>query len=156
VKALAIRQPWAHAIVHAGKRIENRTWPTPFRGPFLIHAAKGCTRDEYLDAVHWMVSRGLARSPFFPLSAPRGVDVAALPMVPRLADLVRGGIVGRARIIEVFRPAPEGVPAQPWLMPGQYGFELADVEPLPFVPCRGMLGFFNAPADVVAQIGAAT
>lgn len=26
--ALSIRQPWAWAIVYAGKDIENRTWPT--------------------------------------------------------------------------------------------------------------------------------
>lgn len=38
--ALSIRQPWAWAILHAGKDIENRTWPTRFRGRILIHAAK--------------------------------------------------------------------------------------------------------------------
>jgi len=51
---LSIRQPWAWAIVHAGKDIENRNWPTRFRGRFLIHAAKGCTREEYLDACAFM------------------------------------------------------------------------------------------------------
>jgi hypothetical protein len=47
MKALSIRQPWAWLILHAGKDIENRDWPTRFRGRFLIHAAKGMTRDEY-------------------------------------------------------------------------------------------------------------
>lgn len=32
VKALSVRQPWAWAIVHAGKDVENRNWPTPHRG----------------------------------------------------------------------------------------------------------------------------
>jgi hypothetical protein len=45
--ALSIRQPWAWLILHAGKDIENRDWPTKYRGPFLIHASKGMTRDEY-------------------------------------------------------------------------------------------------------------
>lgn len=39
VKALSIRQPWADAIVHGTKRVENRTWATRYRGPVLIHAS---------------------------------------------------------------------------------------------------------------------
>ncbi|WP_421717462.1 ASCH domain-containing protein [Algiphilus sp.] len=38
MKALSIRQPWAHRILHEGKDIENRSWPTQYRGDFLIHA----------------------------------------------------------------------------------------------------------------------
>lgn len=40
MKALSLTQPWAHAVVHLGKRVENRDWPgCSFRGPFLIHAS---------------------------------------------------------------------------------------------------------------------
>ena len=45
--ALSIRQPWAWAILHAGKDIENRSWSTSFRGPVCIHAAKGMTAAEF-------------------------------------------------------------------------------------------------------------
>lgn len=38
MKALTVRQPWAWAILHAGKRIENRTRRTNYRGRFYIHA----------------------------------------------------------------------------------------------------------------------
>src|SRR5580693_6930652 len=38
MKALTVRNPWAWAIVHAGKRIENRSRRTHFRGRFYIHA----------------------------------------------------------------------------------------------------------------------
>lgn len=38
IKALTIRQPWAHAIFHLGKDVENRSWRTRYRGPLLIHA----------------------------------------------------------------------------------------------------------------------
>jgi hypothetical protein len=38
--ALSIRQPWAWLIVNGYKDIENRSWPTPFRGRVLIHAGK--------------------------------------------------------------------------------------------------------------------
>lgn len=40
MKALSIKQPWAWMILHAGKDIENRDWPTGYRGTFLIHASK--------------------------------------------------------------------------------------------------------------------
>lgn len=39
-RVLSVRQPWAWAILHAGKTIENRTWPTAYRGPLLIHAGQ--------------------------------------------------------------------------------------------------------------------
>src|SRR5438876_81719 len=40
VKAISIQQPWAWAIVHAGKDIENRTWTTTHRGELAIHATR--------------------------------------------------------------------------------------------------------------------
>lgn len=38
MKALSIRQPWAWLIIAGHKIIENRTWFTEYRGPFLVHA----------------------------------------------------------------------------------------------------------------------
>jgi hypothetical protein len=38
MKALTVCQPWAWAIIHAPKRIENRTWRTSHRGPLAVHA----------------------------------------------------------------------------------------------------------------------
>lgn len=40
LRALSIRQPWCHHILHDGKDVENRSWPTKGRGWFLIHAGK--------------------------------------------------------------------------------------------------------------------
>lgn len=39
MKTITIKQPWASLIVEGIKDIENRTWPTRFRGRVLIHAA---------------------------------------------------------------------------------------------------------------------
>jgi hypothetical protein len=36
--AITIRQPWASLITAGIKTIENRSWPTTYRGPLLIHA----------------------------------------------------------------------------------------------------------------------
>lgn len=40
MKALTICQPYAELIARGEKVIENRTWPTSFRGQFFIHAGK--------------------------------------------------------------------------------------------------------------------
>lgn len=50
LKALSIRQPWAWAILHAGKDVENRTWNTSYRGPLLVHAAGTLQPDVHLPA----------------------------------------------------------------------------------------------------------
>jgi hypothetical protein len=128
MKALSIRNPWAWAIIHAGKNIENRSWSTNYRGPFLIHASKGMTRGDYencLDAMH-QISR---THPF-----PSGLTL------PAFEALERGGIVGKARIVDCVSSSPS-----PWFF-GPYGFVLADVEPVTFRPCKGALGFFNVEA----------
>jgi len=40
MKALTICQPYASLILRGDKRVENRTWPTSYRGPMYIHAGK--------------------------------------------------------------------------------------------------------------------
>src|SRR5215471_764218 len=41
---ISVRQPWAHAIFHGGKNVENRSWFTDYRGRLWIHAAKTVDR----------------------------------------------------------------------------------------------------------------
>lgn len=52
-KILTVRHPWAWAIIHGGKDIENRTWvPTgQYRGPVLIHAGMALDGTGF-DLVH--------------------------------------------------------------------------------------------------------
>src|SRR5260370_26794605 len=40
MKALSVCQPWAWAILHGGKTVENRSRPTRHRGPLVIHASR--------------------------------------------------------------------------------------------------------------------
>ena len=39
MKTITIKQPWASLICQGIKDIENRTWPTKYRGRVLVHAA---------------------------------------------------------------------------------------------------------------------
>lgn len=156
--ALSLRQPWAHAVVHGGKRIENRSlWKNCHRrGPILIHAALGMTRKEYDVAHEFAIARKLSWRPphMQPISGHRMHN----------PELPRGGIVGVATIVGV---VPRG--GRPWIgrtgvadprdfTPeeerwwfGGFALVLDDVRPLPFVACKGALGFFNVPDDVVRK-----
>jgi hypothetical protein len=125
MKALSIRQPWAWLILHAGKDIENRDWSTSVRGPVLIHAAKGMTRDEYEDGVDTLETAMRTR---------RDQDKVFLPP---FEELERGGIVGQMEIA-----ACVSNHVSPWFF-GRFGFVLANPKPLPFTPYRGQLGFFE-------------
>src|SRR5215472_10255761 len=49
VKILSIRQPWAYLITRGSKDIENRSWPTKYRGPFLVHASLRVEKKACLD-----------------------------------------------------------------------------------------------------------
>jgi len=115
MKALSIKQPWAWLIVNGFKDVENRTWSTPFRGEFLIHAGKEADRDayNYLRRIH-----------------------PEIPM-PLWHALQVGGIVGRARLINCVDWSPSQ-----WFE-GPFGFILSDARPVPFRYLKGRLGFFE-------------
>lgn len=131
MKALSIRQPWAWLIVNGHKDIENRTWRTSFRGRVLIHASKGMTRDEYDDVRYFLDDKG--------------IDIT----LPARDTLERGGVVGIATITDCIHP---GTRSSPWHMEDQYGFGIVAAKPMPFVPCKGALGFFDAPHDALTAL----
>ena len=112
MKALSLRQPWAHAVVHLGKTIENRYWNTHLRGAFLIHAAKGCTQAEYDIACGFV----------------RDFDPVLAAMIPPLEKLQKGGIIGIVEIKDCVTSHPSK------FFCGPYGFVLARPYPLPFRP----------------------
>ena len=53
MRAVSVHQPWAWAILHAGKVFENRSWRTTRRGPLVIHAAKSERLLASLDPAAW-------------------------------------------------------------------------------------------------------
>lgn len=124
--ALSIRQPWAWAIMHAGKDIENRSWSTTFRGSFCIHAARGMTRDEFEDFIATVHDISITH-PFLP-----GLTT------PAFGELTRGAIVGTAEIVDCVAAS-----ASPWFF-GRYGFVIRHAAPLAEpISVKGALGFFD-------------
>ncbi|WP_269582005.1 ASCH domain-containing protein [Roseibium sp. Sym1] len=120
--ALSVRQPWAWAIIHAGKDIENRSWQAfnhglNHRGRVAIHASKGMTRAEYDHAANFIRNLG---------------HPCPLP-----ADLQRGGIIGSVEVVDAVKES-----ASPWFF-GPRGLVLREPQPCEFIPCKGVLGYFQ-------------
>lgn len=117
VQVLTLRQPWAWAVIHAGKDVENRSW-TP-REPFrlLVHAGKGTDRDGFA-----FLSR-------------LGID-------PPAAAREGGRIVGAVDVTGWVRDSPSR-----WAIPGQWHWQLARPVPVARpLPCTGRLTLFPPPA----------
>jgi hypothetical protein len=133
MRIISIKQPWASLIV-AGARnietgeiifkdIENRTWPTKYRGPLLIHASgrpDAISQDE--------IARRF------------GVQLAL--------DAPVGGVIGVADLIDCVSEH-----SSKWHVAGHYGFVLANARGLPFVPWRGALSIRQAPAELLTRYG---
>lgn len=115
-KAITICQPWAWAIVHGPKRIENRSWPIYRRGWLAIHAGKS---KKYL-------------TPVLNDGTPVPDD-----------QLVYGAVIGLVKVVNCVRPdhprvAGDAFAEGPWCHVYDEHRPLAE----PFF-CRGQLGLFE-------------
>jgi hypothetical protein len=122
-RAISIRQPWATAIVFGEKDIENRTWPTKFRGRAIIQAGLQMGHD-------WWDWERLER------------DMELLTGGP----LPLGAFIGEVEITDCIPiedwDAPEDCP-NPWAW-GPYCWVLKDAIAYPEpIPAKGHLGLFK-------------
>lgn len=144
-KALTFRQPWAWAVVYGGKPIDNRVWNTNFRGEFLIHAGLGMTLAEYKNFMDFAFGVfGDQRTFYLPDSEePHGQCQTPFPT---FNELERGGIIGKATLVDVLPRLPAGYTMgwnHDWRFEGNYGFVLNDVQALPFQKCSGARKFWE-------------
>ena len=115
MKAITVLQPYAWLIAAGLKTIENRNWATKYRGQLLIHAG--------IKLHSTPISEIEGR---FGLKIPRG-------------QMILGGIIGRVELEDVVTNSTSP------LFDGPYGFVLTEPRFVPFTPCRGLPGLFNAP-----------
>ena len=157
MKAISLWQPWASAIARGSKRIETRSWSTPYRGPLAIHASKRlikrdmdwCARQDYLCAAMGLdpwVDASYQRL----LALPRGCIVALCDLV----DCVPTECISSEDLDQVLS-SPNGGKVDPnalvWsermmgdFTPGRFGWVLDNISALPApVPCRGYQGLFD-------------
>ena len=122
IKALSIKQPWAHLIAQGYKDIENRTWSTSYRGWFYVHTGQEPDRERYERAAYIL-------------------EKVHNEQLPPLEEMRTGGIVGMARLVDVRQ-----FHTSPW-HEGPYGFVLEDAIPVPFRECKGPSKFFEPDLD---------
>jgi hypothetical protein len=121
-KAIAVRQPWAWAIIHAGKDVEHRPWNRHkslwyTRGRVAIFASMNMTIAEYEGAKEFMLNLGI--------------------QVPPARDLIRGGIIGSVAIVSTIWQKESR-----WYMSRGGAFILANPQPCTPIPVYGQLDFF--------------
>ncbi len=161
MKALSLWQPWASAIALGSKRIETRGWPTRYRGPLAIHAAKRMNKNEltYFKCV-WNWCGALAGAGLVMGGKDQLYDLlpfGALVATCQLVDCRPAGSFTGDEIDAVRRPPGATSPMLDWTERqmgnfelGRFGWVLADVVPLATpIPCRGMQGLFDVPDELL-------
>jgi hypothetical protein len=113
-KALSIRQPWAWLIINGYKDIENRSWPTEYRGDFLVHVAKRFDKEGY----QWVLENTNIQ-------------------MPSPDEFQRGGVAGVVELVDCV------VTHESIWFTGPYGFVLNNPRKLTFFELKGRLGFFE-------------
>jgi hypothetical protein len=122
--ALSLRQPWAYAVLHLGKDIENRPWRSRFRGRVILHASKTLDRT----GVQSLREAGLSVPDELPLGA--YVGEVTITDCRSLADCSSRWAFG------------------PWC----YLLEHPRAYSTP-IPGRGQLGFYRLPEEVARLLG---
>lgn len=131
MKAITIKPPWCQLIIHSGKDVENRDWPTRFRGRVAVHSSRRIDPDEYDGALALIRQENLA------------IELPSLTELKAQA----GMILGTVEIVDCVTRS-----ASPWFV-GDYGFVLRNpialAEP---VFCRGMLNFWDVPPVILRLV----
>lgn len=161
-KALTVRHPWAWAIIHGGKLIENRTARTHWRGPIAIHAATSwSTRGQHDQRVRQALADWVdQRSPRYlgvPIEQRRDVD----SLLGLRTWWTMGAIIGTAQLVGCH---PDVGCCRPWgessyveaggrTRTAIWHWVLADPVPLDQpVPCLGKLGLWNVEPWIAAEV----
>lgn len=128
MRAISIKQPWAWAILHAGKGVENRTWSASCQAKLPTRLAIHAGKTEDVEGRLYLESRGIA--------------------VP--ANLPKRCLVGEVTVTACqYTESPDDAADRfgPWAF-GPWCWLLTDAqaydEP---IPCKGRLGIFEVTPD---------
>lgn len=146
MKALTIRQPWAAFIGFGWKRIENRDWfpPASLIGERIaIHAgaSRGLSHHELIDVLH-AVGREHYRDSRERLAMPW-----TLGQWDRVFEAQRGRVVATAVLSRVHTGLKTIAPDQRVWWVGEVGLQLDALETVNGPEVKGMLKFWELPAN---------
>lgn len=139
--AISVRQPWAWAILHAGKTIENRSWAPTYRGLLLLHVSKNRRAKSDLRA---LIEALFAKSPEEGKRA-----------MGKFEKVPLGAVVGFCYLDEVLAIREElSHDELRWAAPApSYYWRLSAPRALTRpIACNGRLGLWTPPAEAVASV----
>jgi hypothetical protein len=153
VRVLTVRQPYAWAIIHGGKDVENRVRNIagPYRGPIAIHAAlqvHGGWNAPLEDATGSWYQRVAAQVGGWDGPLPWWDDLGAIIGVVDLVDV-------HDPLDVLFRAPENAVPVacSPWAEEGSFHLVLANPRPLAEpIPHRGALHLQYPSPELVERI----
>lgn len=125
MRAISVRQPWAWAILRAGKNIENRTWKHDYLGQIAIHASlrHDTTGEAYLNEI------GVAQ--------------------PHPMSLVYGVVIGIVTVTDCVPVDKVDSQSRRWAF-GPWCWVLQNPIAISPISCRGKLGLFEIDDSVFA------
>lgn len=145
---LSLLEPWAKLHAKGFKGKETRSWATPYRKDFALHASKGKEAiKEWEDVEILFEDAGIPVPDWWPR---------------RPEDYALGCIIAVSRVIDCQKMDEKLIAAQTpeerafgaWA-PGRFAWFLGQARELAKpVPCKGSLGFWKLPPEVEAQIRA--
>lgn len=151
MRILTVRQPWAWAIIHGGKTVENRgrNIAGTYRGPIAIHAAQALDLSAFSGRVAALTAAAKAHTA-------RTTD----PMESGAWFHHRGHIIGVVDLVDVHhaddeacRSAVDGSPCSPWAE--RTGWHLVLENPRAVdqpIPLKGALGLRTLDDETTARV----
>lgn len=165
MRILTVRQPWAWAIIHGGKDVENRVRNIAgtYRGPVAIHVAKAdadnAPESLWLDHADYYRRRsGKTLAEFSWRDTDRGFIIGAVDLsdVHPVANPHFHPICHDLKRPDGLREAAErgDGACSTWALPnGQWHLVFANPKALPGpIPYKGALGLRTLPDDVAASV----
>ena len=123
LRVITLHRPWAWAVAHLGKDIENRTWVCPIQPgqPLAIHAGKKWDAD----GADWIMRQGFSLPP---------------------KDDHPNGIVAIATFQGNFEASDSR-----WFF-GPVGWALTDVVAIAPIDCKGQQGLWTVKEPLLSQV----
>jgi hypothetical protein len=124
MKCLSLSEPMAWAIFN-GKDVENRTWPTKYRGRIIIHASKNFNKKHF----SWICNQLFSNL-----------------ILPLPSDFIYGALIGEVDIVDCVT-----IHGSQWFT-GPYGFVLQNAvlyeKPIPY---KGKLRLFEVDESILSD-----
>ena len=143
IKILTLWEPWATFIAMGFKKWETRGWPTSYRGPLAIHAAKNVTAIKDGTPNRLLEETGLlAQRLAVPFPEDYVWPLGKIVAVCRVADCLA---------TETAKPSSLEAALGNYL-PGRFAWVLEDVKRVKPFAFTGMQGLKDLPRDVEARL----